>query len=539
VDDGARLGSLNPGPSVTAEDAENAEGEPVISPRFVEPYTGPPVNTTEKADIYMKFVWSVMLLVAAISSSTVAETARPFMATGIKICEVEADRAIIWTRLTSEANSVSDIHPRPDVFYAHPETGGLIPRRGRPSLTPIVIWPDGYDINTIAGAAPGIDGDVRVNYRPTASEGVWARSEWMSVNVDEDFTRQIAITGLTPGTEYALRVESRRGDLPGRMIEGQFRTAPAKADPARVTFTVVTGQGNNGMETSRGFRIYRQMRRLDPDFFVNTGDILYYDSLAKTLPLARWHWQRVFGFRNHREFHAEVPSYFIKDDHDTWMNDSWPGQDTKFMGDFTFEQGLAVFREQVGMGELTYRTVRWGKDLQIWMVEGRDFRSPNRAPDGPEKTIWGAEQKAWFFETVKASDATFKVLMSPTPVVGPDRDRKSDNHSNAVFAAEGNEIRKFMASQKNMVVVTGDRHWQYVSVDDETGLREYSCGPASDNHANGWSQDDVRPEHRYLNVVGGFMAGVVERVEGKATLTFTHYGVDGKVLNEDVVKAKN
>ena len=42
------------------------------------------------------------------------------------------------------------------------------------------------------------------------------------------------------------------------------------------------------------------------------------------------------------------------------------------MGAFTFDQGKAVFLEQVGMGERTYRTVRWGKDLQVWMVEGRD-----------------------------------------------------------------------------------------------------------------------------------------------------------------------
>ena len=34
--------------------------------------------------------------------------------------------------------------------------------------------------------------------------------------------------------------------------------------------------------------------------------------------------------------------------------------------------------------------------------------------------------------------------------------------------------------------------------------------------------------HRYLNVIGGFLAGTVERVDGKPTLTFRHYGVDGR-----------
>jgi alkaline phosphatase D len=232
-------------------------------------------------------------------------------------------------------------------------------------------------------------------------------------------------------------------------------------------------------------------------------------------------------------FHRQVASYFIKDDHDTWMNDCWPGQQTQFMGEFTFEQGLAVFREQVGMNDLTYRSIRWGKDLQIWMVEGRDFRSPNNMPDGPKKTIWGKEQKAWFKDTVQASDATFRVLISPTPVVGPDRTNKKDNHANKGFTHEGDELRQFIATQKNMVVVCGDRHWQYTSVDKETSVREYSCGPASDQHAGGWSNDKRLPEHRYLNVIGGFLEGVVEHENDTPILIFRHFGVDGNLLNED------
>jgi len=204
------------------------------------------------------------------------------------------------------------------------------------------------------------------------------------------------------------------------------------------------------------------------------------------------------------------------------------------MGEFTFAEGQAIFLEQVPMGERTYRTVRWGRDLQIWLVEGRDFRSPNTAPDGPDKTIWGEQQKAWFERTVKESDATFRVLISPTPLVGPDRKNKHDNHSNVDFTYEGNELRRFIARQKNMVVVCGDRHWQYMSVHPATGVREYSCGPASKQHAGGWKQDDFIPEyHRYLNVTGGFLSATVERAEGKPTLTFRHHDVDGSVNYED------
>ncbi len=67
--------------------------------------------------------------------------------------------------------------------------------------------------------------------------------------------------------------------------------------------------------------------------------------------------------------------------------------------------------------------------MQIRVIEGRRFRSANPAPDGPAKTILGPEQKAWLLRTITDSDATSKVLLTPTPIVGPDRDSKNDNRS--------------------------------------------------------------------------------------------------------------
>ena len=96
----------------------------------------------------------------------------------------------------------------------------------------------------------------------------------------------------------------------------------------------------------------------------------------------------------------------------------------------TFEDGVRVFNEQLPIIDPNdpngkpYRTHRVSKDLQIWLLEGRDFRSPNLTEDGPEKTMWGVEQREWLKETLLASDATFKIIISPTPMVGPDDLRK-------------------------------------------------------------------------------------------------------------------
>jgi alkaline phosphatase D len=429
----------------------------------------------------------------------------------------------------------------PEILYRDAKTGELLnkPTGARPDSVPVVKFPDGSTIDTIEGAVPGAPGKVRVLYR-IQSASDWQVTDWQTVDAHRDYTSQFKLTGLSPNSKYQVRVEAATasGQI-SQVVDGGFRTAPSAQAAERVVFTVSTGQAYPDQDAvGGGFKIYPAMLKLDPSFFVHTGDIVYYDALGKTIDLARWHWQRMYSLPTNVEFHRRVASYFIKDDHDTWMNDCWPGMKTKFMGDFTFEQGQAVFLEQVPMGERTWRTYRWGKDLQIWLVEGRDYRSPNNMPDGPDKTIWGQQQKAWFKRTVAASDATFRILISPTPLVGPDRKNKHDNHSNVDFAHEGNELRDFISKQKNMYVICGDRHWQYVSVDAKTGVREYCCGPASNQHAGGWSNDQRLPEHRYLNVIGGFLAVTVDRPEGQPTLTLRHYSVDGDILNEDCLQAQ-
>lgn len=474
---------------------------------------------------------SILLVLAALT----ANAEGPFQATGIKIGEVTDTTAIVWTRLTAHEKRAGADGPLPKVRYRDPKTGELKESaEGRPDLPPVVEFPDGATVDTLEGAVPGAAGQVRVAISEHGASN-WQESAWLPVDPDRDFTKAFPLYDLKPDTRYLVRVDARAAPEGGvaSSVSGQFKTAPLPGASMPITFTVTTGQEYNDKDSPEGFRMYAAMIKLKPDFFVHTGDIIYYDKLAKSLPLARWHWQRMYSLPTNVEFHKYVPSYFIKDDHDTWMNDCWPAMQTKFMGDFTFAQGQSVFLEQVPMGEKTYRTVRWGKDLQVWLVEGRDYRSPNDMPDGPDKTIWGMAQKEWFKKTVVESDATFRVLISPTPIVGPDRSAKNDNHANTGFKHEGDELRAFMAAQKNMVVACGDRHWQYISVDPVTGLREYSCGPASDAHAGGWPKNEVRPEHKYLNVCGGFLAITVTRENDTPALIARHYSVDGKLLNED------
>ena len=462
----------------------------------------------------MKFIFFMTGLLFVIRAS-----AEVHFANGIKIGEVDQDSAIIWTRLTRNpslnAEGAAFLEPEKHVVPAAKQL------------------PEGKSLADMKGAVPGAPGEVRTAWWPKNGKALF--SDWKRVDSKTDFTTRFNLSNLKPATVYSVKVESKTGAV----FEGSFKTAPPIDSVMPITFAVVTGQDfDRRDDLNRGHKIYPQMQKLGLNFFIHTGDIEYYDKprpYATNLEFARFKMARMYGLPNLVEFHQNVPGYFIKDDHDTTKNDAWPEQS---YGDLTWSQGLELFREHFPVLEKNYRTVRWGKDLQIWLVEGRDFRSPNNMSDGPEKTIWGREQKEWFYKTVNASDATFKVLVSPTPVVGPDRGSKNDNHANRGFTHEGDEIRRFIAGQKNMYVACGDRHWQYVSVDEKTGVKEFSCGPTSDKHARGWSNDKVLPEHRYLNVQGGFMTISVVRKGNTPLLVARHYNVNGKLCNEDVNEGK-
>ena len=459
------------------------------------------------------------LLIMAIAIGSHAQTdASAHFANGIKVGEVTSDTAIIWTRLTEFRERNLDGKPFP---------------KNNDKKRRSFDYPD---LDAMEGAVPGLNGEVRLTYFAKSNPSSATTTDWQPVQLNGNSTTQFELKNLQPATLYKVNLEGRSSrHAPTGSVIGSFSTAPAADDPATVSFAVVTGQDYPRRDDrENGHQVYPQMTKLGIDFFVHTGDIEYYDKpepFADNIELARFKWNRLYAMPFQREFQNHTASYFIKDDHDTLKNDCWPGQT---YGDLTWEDGLKLFPEQVPMGEKTYRTIRWGRDLQIWLVEGRDYRSPNTMTDGPDKTIWGKEQKQWFKETVEASDATFRILISPTPVVGPDRGNKNDNHANSGFTYEGNELRDFIASQKNMFVVCGDRHWQYVSQDSRTGLREYSCGPTTDKHASGFTENQRSDMHRYLKIKGGFLRVEISRVDGTPTVAFRHHGVNGQLYNEDI-----
>ena len=412
---------------------------------------------------------------------------------------------------------------------------------------------------TDEGLIPGRDGEARIVYAKNDQFSDAKMTDWREAMASEDHSIQFSLTDLQPATRHFYRVELRiQQSAPTSVSETHsFVTAPVPDQRAAVFFHLTTCQDTRGEST------YGPMAEQRPDFCISAGDTVYYDGEgnARTVPQAWQAYQKMFGLPTMKDYYRHVGGYFMKDDHDyrfndadpfmkgVWVNSKRASADAKLtetrgnrsldVAWLTHEEGIRVFRQVFPASDKPYRTFRWGQGVQIWLLENRDFRSPNDMPDGPEKSIWGTEQKQWLKETLLASDADHKVVISPNPIVGPDRLMKGDNHANLNgFWHEAQVFLDWLKAEElsNVVLMCGDRHWQYHSIDQRNGrgIHEFSCGPTSDEHVQAVPPLYDGVERPYAASRGGFVS--VRYSPDDRSLAVMFHSMTGELLDQTVFR---
>ena len=471
---------------------------------------------------------------ALLCSCQSSEIGGPYFGNGLRNGWVDHSSVKIWSRLTTIPNlRQSGVHFNEITKEEHQILRNMA-NRDQAHQAQI---PAGHQLSEMDGACPGSPGEILLSYWQVESTDTMTLP-WQAVNPAKNHTAQWRLSGLRSNSKYGLKLTAReeKNGPTTDTIMGHFRTPPRAIDTVPIKFSVVTGHDYNRRDNStQGHEIYQSMLNEDLDFYVHTGDIEYYDKpnpWALTEPLMYFKWDRLFALPYQRNFFRQTSTYFIKDDHDALSNDCFPGMT---YGEVTFARGLQIFDQvQFPSNDSLYKRIRWGRDLEIWIMEGRNYRSKNTDPDGPGKSIWGAQQKEWLYATLPASKATFKIILTSTPILGPDRSRKNDNYANAGFTFEGDQIRSFLDQFENVFICTGDRHWQYVSHRPETNLWEFSCGPGSDQHAGGWNPENRLADHQFLRVKGGYLTVEVYRERDSPRIKFAHHDVMGAVVNTKV-----
>ncbi len=420
---------------------------------------------------------------------------------------------------------------------------------------------------SLEGDVPGAPGQAKFQLSTDPAFDDARETRWLKALPGSDHIVKTKVSGLSPGTRYYYRLlygkdreHVNRGPL------GSFRTLPAKGAREEISFAVVTGmnyyrfhdgeKAYKGPDKSLGYPALQEITELAPDFVVFTGDNVYYDhgDRAMTERELRSKWHEQFVQKRFKKLFSRVPGFWEKDDHDYRYNDC----DNTGIIPPSPALGRSVFKEQAPVtdpevpDDLTYRTHRAGDLLQVWLLEGRDYRHPNLMPDCRHKSLWGDKQKKWLKRTLLASDADFKIIISPTPMIGPDDRYKRDNHTNPHgFRHEGERFFEWARQEgfleKGLVIICGDRHWQYHSI-HPSGFQEFSCGALVDaNSRIGIKPGDpqgtdprgrIRQPYTSEEPSGGFLLVKVEPKADRALISFNFHDERGRILYKKTLKAQ-
>ncbi len=396
---------------------------------------------------------------------------------------------------------------------------------------------------------------------------------------DNDWTVRAPLRGLRPATAYSVAVDC------GGVVRGWFRTAP-RADAAvavRIAFGGDVGGQNVCRDVEKGYGIFARVAATEPDVFVGLGDFIYADNhceavgrygnsqvpgpgVAFDLAGFRAHWRYNRSDAAFRDFLARVPLIALWDDHEV-RNDWGPRHvpeslHSPAMRAFVEYHPLAVVTESA---PIFYRSFRWGRYAELFVLDNRQYRDRNDQPDGAGKSMLGAVQLAWLKDGLARSDATWKIVVSSVPLSIPTgaadaRDGWANGGGETGFEREATEILRFAQSRRirNLLWITTDVHFatgfRYTPFADDSEFVVYELvtGPLNAGVFAGRAVDPTfNPERLYYwapptpesidsyeNALGWFNFGLIE-IDEAGDLRFSLIDGFGNVVEEQGLGVRN
>jgi alkaline phosphatase D len=198
-----------------------------------------------------------------------------------------------------------------------------------------------------------------------------------------------------------------------------------------------------------------------------------------------------------------APQLAIWDDHDYGPNDADMSHVLK--GD-----ALALFRRywanpSYGLPDVpgVFGRARIG-DVDLFLLDDRWYRTANRMQDGPEKTMFGAQQLAWLRNALAYSRASLKLVVSGSQLWNRANRFEGFNH----YAYEQKAFADWLLAQRvdGVMFASGDRHFTELLRIDRPGaypLYEFTSSPLT---SRPWEAPE-RAEQANPDVVAGTLVG--------------------------------
>ena len=425
--------------------------------------------------------------------------------------------------------------------------GALVPARGFAQAgAPAVITSDRMRPMLPSGVQAGdLSGDRAILWaqadRPARLLVEWATTESFAdarlvqgpaALEEADFTAKLDLDGLPAGQRvfYRMRfLDLADWKLASEPVAGSFRMPPAARESIRFVWSGDTaGQGWGINLDWGGMKIYEAMRRVEPAFFIHSGDTIYADGpfaaeqalpgggvwknvtteatskVAETLAEFRGNYAYNLMDANLRRFNAEVPMLVQWDDHEV-LNNWYPHEDlasdpkkaaykVKSVDLLAARAAQAFFdympiREHPLERRRVYGSFGYGPSLEVFRLDMRSYRGPNSKNDqtapGPDTAFLGPVQVRWLQQALLASKATWKVIAADMPIglVVPD-DGLFEAIANGDGPARGRELEiagllRFIrdAGIRNVVWLTADVHYTAAHRYDPNAARFQEFAP--------------------------------------------------------------
>lgn len=358
-----------------------------------------------------------------------------------------------------------------------------------------------------------------------------------------DNTLQSRVSSLAAGRRYYFFFTQGKS----RSVIGTFKTAPKATAPKTIRFAVTgdtSGEKDaNGVniwnkDGANNFATFKAMVKEKNDFNVNLGDAMYSDrsrtdDRALSLAQKRGRYREVLGYRNLVSLRNSGPVYNQWDDHE-FIDDYTPNSEDCDVGSVFSRQyacdnqairvaGTKAFREYMPVTYSptagTYRTFKWGANLEVFILDERSFRSikasevkvdpskpeptnhvcenppgtqdqddpapqapqrirdlfaflyppvSNPAPQAcldalndPNRTMLGSSQYARFTSAIKASKAKWKIVMNEVPIMAQ---YVNPYDSWQGYEAERKKLLTYLRDNvKNVAFMSTDFHSNWVT----------------------------------------------------------------------------
>ena len=307
---------------------------------------------------------------------------------------------------------------------------------------------------------------------------------------------QVRLEALEPGTRYRYEVWFEDASGRSAVEAGAFGTAPRRDVRSVVSFAWSGDLGGQGYcrRSDGGYTIFRHLAALRPDFFIANGDMIYADGVCPAdgpgadwhnvpggflgigSPAVDWndgdqvedvyasHWLYNRADASHQAFLRVTPMYVQWDDHEV-INDfgaPWPA--------YSPAPSRSGYRNIVAAGRKTlfdfhpferhpeepdriYRSFRWGRDVELFILDARSYRSENTLEDVPnaEKTMLGTEQLRWLKAALGGSSATWKIVSTDVPLSAPTGSNPEQNGRDAWANGRGESFSARTGFERELV----------------------------------------------------------------------------------------